>query len=317
MKGRKLVVVIPALNEEKTIGRVISALPKKIRGISKITVLVVDDGSTDGTAKVARRNGAKVVSHGINRGLGIAFSTGINKALEIKADIIVNIDADGQFDSRDIREMVQPILRNRADVVSCSRFLDKSKEPKMPWIKKLGNAVFTWLVNKMTGNNFTDTQCGFRAYSRDAAMKMNLFHKYTYTQEVLMNLANRGCRIVEMPFKVKGKREGKSRVVGNVFSYGMRAFVIIIRTIRDYKPLEFFASIGAGVLALGFAVGTAIFIYWLFTGMTSPYTSLISASALLMILGFLLVVLALIADMNERQRRMQEEILYRLRKNTI
>lgn len=312
--GRKLVVIIPALNEERTIGAVISSIPKKISGIGVIEVLVIDDGSTDGTVSVARANGAEVASHGMNRGLGAAFSTGIGKALEMGADIIVNIDADGQFNSRDIAEIVQPLLRGEADMVSCSRFLDKGSEPEMPWVKKFGNAVFTRIVNALIHGNFTDTQCGFRAYSRDAAMKMTLFHNYTYTQEVFINLANRGCKIAEMPFRVRGQREGKSRVVGNVFSYGIRALVIVVRTVRDYKPLEFFAGIGAGFLALGFAAGGAVFLHWLFTGMTSPYTSIIYVAGLLLILGFLMVVLGLIADMNERQRKMQEELLYLMKK---
>ncbi|MFH1225455.1 MAG: glycosyltransferase family 2 protein [Candidatus Diapherotrites archaeon] len=316
-KGMHLVVMVPALNEEKTIGAVIADVPKEISGISKTSVLVVDDGSTDGTVAAAKAKGATVFSHGMNRGLGVAFSTGIEKALEMGADVIVNIDADGQFDSADIAKIVQPILRGEAGMVSCSRFLDKGLEPEMPRIKKFGNSVFTWLVNKFTGGNFTDTQCGFRAYSREAAMKMTLFHKYTYTQEVFLGLANSGCRIMEMPFRVKGAREGKSRVVGNVFSYGIRALVIIVRTVRDYKPLEFFASIGAGFLALGLAIGGAVFLHWLSTGMTSPYTSLISVAGMLLLIGFLLVVLALLADMNERQRKMQEEILYRLRKSGV
>ncbi|MBU0662299.1 MAG: glycosyltransferase family 2 protein [Candidatus Diapherotrites archaeon] len=313
-RGAKLVVLIPALNEEKTIGGVISSIPKKINGIGEIAALVVDDGSTDNTTGAAKAKGAKVVSHSVNRGLGVAFSTGIENALGMGADVIVNIDADGQFNSGDIAEIVQPVLRGEADMVTCSRFLDRDNEPEMPAVKKFGNAVFTRIVNALTGGNFTDTQCGFRAYSRDAAMKMTLFHNYTYTQEAFLNLANRGCKIVEMPFKVTGQREGKSRIVGNVFVYGIRALVIIVRTIRDYKPLEFFASIGAGFLAIGFALGTAIFIHWLSTGMTSPYTSLISVSVLMLVLGFILIVLALIADMNERQRKMQEEILYMMKK---
>jgi len=194
----KTVVMIPAYNEESSIKEVIQSIPKDLS--SKTEVLVVNDGSTDNTIKVAQEAKAdKIISHRKNLGLGTTFRTGIDEALKMKADIIVNIDADGQFNSKDIPRLVKPIVDGKADVVTCSRFLDKRIIPKMPFIKRLGNNIVTNLINLLTNKRFTDTQCGFRAYSREAALRMTLFGTYTYTQEVFLDLINKGFTIKEVP----------------------------------------------------------------------------------------------------------------------
>lgn len=309
----KIVIMIPAYNEEKTIGSVISDIPRNIA--DDVKVVVIDDGSADNTVKVAKESGAdKIVSHDINKGLGVTFQTGIEIALKMNADIIVNIDADGQFNPNDIPKLIKPITEGKADMVTCSRFLDKNLVPDMPWIKKFGNAIFTKLVSRLTKQKFTDTQCGFRAYSKEAALRMTLFGVHTYTQEVFLDLATKRMRILEIPCEVKGVREGKSRLVTNVFSYGLKVLLIIIRSFRDYQPLKFFGTIGFGVFFIGFVIGITMFVRWIFTGIVSPYRSLINISVLLLTLGFLLIILALIADMFNRQRLLQEEILYRLRR---
>lgn len=308
-----VVVMIPAYNEEKTILAVIKAIPKDIA--EDVKIVVIDDGSTDNTVNVAKESGAdKVISHNTNKGLGVAFQTGIETALKTNANIIVNIDADGQFNPNDIPKLIKPIIEGKADMVTCSRFLDKNLVPDMPWIKKFGNSLFTKLVSRLTKQKFTDTQCGFRAYSRDAALRMTLFGIHTYTQEVFLDLATKGMGILEIPCKVKGEREGKSRLVTNVFSYGLKVLLIIIRSFRDYQPLKFFGTIGFGVVFIGFLIGITMFVRWILIGMVSPYKSLVDISVLLLVLGFLLIILALIADMFNRQRLLQEEILYRLRR---
>ncbi|MBN2067038.1 MAG: glycosyltransferase family 2 protein [Candidatus Diapherotrites archaeon] len=313
--GKKLVVLIPAFNEQDTIAQVIKKIPRKVTGIAKVQVLVLDDGSTDATVKRAKAAGAdKIVSHNTNKGLGIAFKTGLNSALEMGADITVNIDADGQFNPLDIPMLIDPILKNRADVVTCSRFKLKSLEPRMPFIKKFGNRLFTKIINLFTGSKFTDTQCGFRAYSREAALRANLFARFTYTQEVLIDLMQKGMRIEEVACRVKGQREGQSKVVKHWYGYGIRAAIIVLRTLRDYRPLQFFGSIGLFLFLLG---GISAFILWarlLLIHKISPYTWVVYADVVLIVLGFLMMVLALIADMLDRQRKIQEETLYRLRK---
>jgi glycosyltransferase involved in cell wall biosynthesis len=313
--AKNLVVLIPAFNEQDTIASVIKKIPRKIPGVKKVTVLVVDDGSSDATPKVARQSGADaVISHNTNRGLGAAFRTGVNEGLAMGADIIVNIDADGQFNPLDIPALIGPILKNEADVVTCSRFKIKALEPKMPFIKRFGNMLFTKTINGFTGSRFTDTQCGFRAYSREAALRANLFARFTYTQEVLIDLLQKGMRIKEVGCRVKGEREGESKVVRHWYTYGLRAMLIVLRTLRDYKPLQFFGSIG---LALFLAGAISAFILWvrlLLIHKISPYTWVAYADVILIVLGFLLMILALIADMVDRQRKLEEEILYKIKK---
>lgn len=309
----KVVVMIPALNEAKTIEQVVKSIP---RDFADVKVLVIDDGSRDNTSQLAKKAGAdKVVRHGINRGLGTAFKTGINTALHMKADVIVNIDADGQFNANDIPRLVQPIIDNRADMVTCTRFKDPRLLPKMPLIKIWGNKFFTKVINVLTKHRFTDTQCGFRAYSQEAALRMNLFGRFTYTQEVFLDLVSRGMRIAEVPCKVKGQRDGKSRIVKNVWSYGIQAMLIIMRTIRDHHALRFFGLTGGAMFSVGFIIGLFIAARWLFLGRVDPYMAFVVFSLILLILGFLMIMLGLIADMLERTRKNQDEILYRLKKD--
>lgn len=310
-KPLKLSITIPAYNEEDNIGDVIRDIPEKINGIDQIEVIVIDDGSIDKTTEKAREAGAEVVvSHHVNRGVGVAFSTGIDEALRRGADIIVNIDADGQFNPADITVLIEPILKSEADFVTASRFLDEDLKPDMPFIKKIGNQIFTGLVNQLTGEKFTDTQCGFRAFSRKAALKLNLFGKFTYTQEVFLDLINKNIKIKEIAVRVKYKKDRVSRVVKNPFYYGINVLIIITRTIRDFRPLTFFGSLGLLIFLSGFISGSWLFIRWVLTSTVSPYRSLVDLSSSLLVIGFLLIILALIADMVGRQRRIQEELLY-------
>lgn len=312
----KIVVMIPAYNEAATIYNVIHSI--KALKLDKAEILVVDDGSTDNTALIAKQAGVKVIRHNSNKGLGLAFKTGINEALSMKADIIVNIDADGQFNPNDIPRLVQPIIDGKADMVTCSRFLEPKFIPRMPWIKKFGNNLITGLINFLTSKHFSDSQCGFRAYSREAALRLNLFGEFTYTQEVFLDLLNKDFRIKEIPCKlVHGQRKGRSRLYKNWFSYGTRVLLIITRTIRDYRPLKFFGLMGLATMFLGFIINLILFIRWIITATITPFRSLVIIGITLIILGFLLMILALIADMLSRQRKLQEEILYRLKKNGL
>lgn len=312
MENKKIVVIIPALNEEKTLGFVIKDIKKVVKDA---VIIVVDDGSRDNTVKVALEEGVtKVISHKRNRGLGVAFKTGINNALKIGADIIVSIDADGQFNPEDIPRLVRPILDEKADMVTCSRFLYRKHLPKMPLIKRFGNKLFTKLVNIITRRRYTDTQCGFRAYSRKAALSMILFGEYTYTQEIFIDLVSRGFRIIEVPCEVKGQRKGKSKLIKNVFSYGIKALLIILRTMRDYQPLKFFGFIGLVVFSIGFVSSLILSVRWLIIHQIYPYMFLVYINVVLLFFGFLLIILAFLADMFDRQRKLQEEILFRLKK---
>ncbi|MDD5148644.1 MAG: glycosyltransferase family 2 protein, partial [Candidatus ainarchaeum sp.] len=286
----KLVVQIPAFNEEKTIAQVIREVPAKISGIDSIKILVVNDGSTDKTAQEAKKAGAdKIFSHGSNKGLGLAFRNGIMEALKMGADIIVNIDGDMQFNPGDIPKLIAPILNGEADLVTCTRFKDKAKSPKMPFIKKFGNGVFTKIISMLAKQEFTDTQCGFRAYCRECALRMNLFGKHTYTQEALLDAVEKGFRVREVSCEVRGQRQfGKSKVVESWFNYSLKAALIITRTIRDHRPLQFFGSIGLLLFLAGAVSAFVLWIRLLIEHKIDPFMWVVYADVILIVLGFLL-----------------------------
>lgn len=311
----KLVITIPALNEERTIGEVIRGLPKQLPSITEIEVVVVNDGSTDKTAQIAKDAGAIVVSHAHRQGVGGAFHTGLKTALSRGVDIILNTDADGQFNPKDIPTLIQPILDGKAGFVTASRFAKKEYMPQMPAVKVWGNRQVTRLVNMITGKKFTDVSCGFRAYSREAALRLSLFGKFTYTQEVFIDLAFKGVEIVEIPLKIRGQREhGVSRVFINPWHYATKSATIMFRAARDYKPFTFIGMPGVIVFILGIIGALFVLVHYLQTGQTAPYRSLVTISGVLLIIGFLLVFISLLADMVHRNRMLIEEQLYLQRK---
>ena len=284
----KLVILIPAYNEEEKIASVISQIPKKIFGVEKIEILVIDDGSTDKTVEIARNAGAnKVISHRNNLGVGAAFMTGIRNAISMNADIVVTVDADSQFNTDQIQELIVPILNKQVDVVTGSRFL-KGRVNGIPRIKFFGNKIFTKIVSKVIGQKLTDTQSGFRAYSKDAILNLNVINDFTYTQEVLIDLKFKGFKIGEIPVSVVYDNNRKSRVVKNIFDYSYKAVSIIIKTIIFHRPIFTFGLLGIVLLVLG---GIAKTIVILGLGWVSS-----TLSSGLIILGFVSIMLGLFAN---------------------
>jgi glycosyltransferase involved in cell wall biosynthesis len=312
----KLVVTIPAQNEAATIAQVVAGVPRKIPGVTDVEVIVVNDGSTDGTAEEATAAGAMVVTANNRPGLGKIFRTGLERAMRRGADIIVNIDGDGQFNPADIAALVEPILDDEADFVTCSRFADPELHPTMPRIKFWGNRVVTGIINWVCGGTcFTDVSCGFRAFNREAAYRLTLFGRYTYTQETFIDLFGKGVRMAEVPLRVRGVREhGKSRIASSILKYGTNSLPIILRAMRDIQPLKFFGGIALLLFIPGVLLGAFVTWYYLQEGRTSPYTSFITMSGVLIVLSFLLGVLALLADMLGRHRKISEELLYLARR---
>jgi glycosyltransferase involved in cell wall biosynthesis len=283
-----------------------------------MVTIVVDDGSSDATAHLARREGALVVTHPVSRGVGAAFSAGLEEALRQGADIIVNIDGDEQFDAADIPKVIAPLIQKRADFVTASRFADSALTPEMPAIKKWGNQAMSWLITSLTGQKFYDVSCGFRAYTRDAALNLNLMGSFTYTQETFLNLAFKNYRIVEVPVRVRGEREfGKSRVAGSIRRYALRSAKIIFRAYRDYKPFLFFGVLGGWCFALSAGLLGVFLWHYLRTGRFYGHLWAGFLGGGAFATGLILLVVATVADMLDRIRATQEKALYYLKRDLL
>ena len=309
-KNSRICVILPAYNEEATIASTMEAIPPYVDD-----VVVVDDGSRDATARIAERLGARIVRHGRNRGVGAAFNSGIRAAHETGADIVVNMDADGQFNPADIEKLLDPIVAGRAAFVTASRFKDPRLVPRMSRVKYWGNRVMSRLIGGIAGQRFYDVSCGFRAYSRDAVDQLNLFGRYTYTQESFLNFAFKGVSILEVPLEVRGTRaHGRSRVAGNLFKYAYYTTKIIVRTYRDYRPFRFFAAAAIALFAAGLALFAYLAVHYARTGALTPHKWAGFAGAFLVMLGTANLFLGFVLDMFARMRINQEQILYRLKK---
>lgn len=305
----KLTVFIPALNEAENIGKVIGSIPKNIEGIDEIKILVVDDGSTDQTGKTAKEAGAHVISHHTNLGVGAAFQTGLEWALENGSDLFANIDADGQFNPADLPLIVSPVVKGEADMSVANRFAN-GKPENMSRLKYWGNKRMNSLINFLTGGNYEDVSSGFRAYNREAMLSLNLIGKFTYTQEVFLDLTLKGLNIKSTPVDVKYYKERHSRVANNVVKYGLKTFWIIFRTFRDYRPLKFFGILGGVIFFIGLFFDTFIAVHYINKEVFSPYISVAFIGAYLNTIGLAIMFMGLIADMFDRVRRNQEKILY-------
>jgi len=248
---KKLVVLLPAYNEEEKISETIKNIPRKILGVEKIEVLVIDDGSTDDTVNLAYDAGAeKVISLGKNMGVATAFMTGVRNAISMNADILITIDADGQFPPEQIKKFVPPILNQQLEVVSGSRFTGEIPK-NYPKIKLIGNKIFSKLVSWITGQRFSDTQTGFRAYSRDALRNITVISEYNFAQEVLIDLKFKGFSIGEIPVVFTYDSNRKSRIVRNIFTYSIKATSTIIRSLLYHRPILGFGLFGSFLIALG------------------------------------------------------------------
>lgn len=310
----KLLITIPCLNEEKNLGDVIRRMPKNIKGISEVKILVIDDGSTDDTVNIARSFGVGLLQNGYNMGLGVTFDRGLQYAIENDFDIMVNIDGDGQFAPKDIVRLLEPIQNSEADFVSGSRFIDKNCYPKMPLTKFWGNKMMASLISRLVGRKFYDVSCGFRAYSKEAMLSLNLQEEFTYTQEALLNLAFKKLRIKEVPIKVEYSADRRSRIATNVFTYGVRTAEIIFRTYRDYKPLSFFAGIGSFFFLVAVFFESILLFTYLTTGAFTPHKWSGFVGAVFLFLSVVFFVIGVLAGMNDRIRLNQEKILYYIRK---
>jgi len=258
-------VYLPALNEAATIGALLDAIPRDIPGVAELETIVVDDGSTDRTAAVAERHGARVVRHPRNLGTGRAFMSGVQSALADGADVIVGIDADGQFSPADIRLLVAPIVTGEADVALCTRFGPNSKlTGRMPWTKRAGNWLLCKIISLTAGQEFTDVSCGFRAFTRDAALRVDVHSDFEYIHESLLAWRRFGQRVVEVELPVRAERAiGESRIASSLSYYALRAGPVLVGAIRDYSP-QFVRSLEYAGLATSIALVVSYPVaYWI------------------------------------------------------
>jgi glycosyltransferase involved in cell wall biosynthesis len=308
----KLAVVIPAYNEERTISKVIREIPRRMAGINEVEVIVIDDGSGDSTVSKALKAGAdRVIRHKMNLGLAASFRDGLDAALEDGADIIVNTDADLQYNQREIPKLIKPILDKEADFVLGYR--DVWNLEHMSLSKKIGNTLATSVISFLVGFGVRDAQSGFRAFSREAALQVNILSDYTYVQETIMQLVFKRNKVVQVPCEFRA-REGTSRLISNIWSYAKRAGLTIIRTYVYYKPLRTFLSVGLVLILLGLIAGLRVLLHFLTTGLVSPYIPSAILSAVLLIVGFQVVMMGLIADSINANRMTVERILYLVKK---
>jgi glycosyltransferase involved in cell wall biosynthesis len=293
----KIVVTVPAFNEEATIGRVIRDI-KDVMSKQKHTykVLVVDDGSTDRTASVAKKAGATVFSHPYNSGLSETFRTEMKKCLELGAEVIIHTDADGQYLASEIPKLLKPIENREADLVLGSRFMGKIE--KMPAIKRLGNRAFSKVISGIIGRKVTDCQTGFRAFTSDVAKDLEIISDHTYTQEQIIKAVKHKFRIREVPIHFRKRVSGKSRLLSNPFEYAVKAWINIFRIYRDYNPLKFFGVIGGALTSIGVLIGIYILYLFFTEGALGTFQKLptILLGILLFITGIQILVFGFLAD---------------------
>lgn len=315
MKGEaiKLIIQIPCYNEEETLPITLRELPKKIQGVDKIEVLVIDDGSTDRTIQVAKQNGVDhIVQLTTNQGLARSFAAGLDACLKLGADIIVNTDADNQYRGEDIVKLVQPILEKRADIVIGTRDIQNIKHFSI--MKKILQRLGSSVVRTISNTNVPDTTSGFRAYNREAAMRINVFSGFTYTLETIIQAGSNGMAITHMPIQTNIKLR-ESRLFSSIGGYLIRSLTTIIRIYTMYNPLRVFTIASSLFIGIGLLL-VARFLYFYFTlteVQTGHIQSLIVASILLVI-GFQIFLFGLLADITAKNRKLLEDVLFRVKK---
>lgn len=306
----KLIIQIPCHNEAGTLAIALAALPRQVPGFASVEWLIIDDGSTDDTVAVARANGVDhVVRHTRNQGLARGFMTGLDACLLLGADVIVNTDADNQYNADDIPALTKPILEHRADIVVGARPIETIEHfsPVKKMLQKLGS----WVVRVASNTDVPDAPSGFRAVSRTAAQHLMVFNDYTYTLETIIQAGQKNMAITSVPIRVNGDLR-PSRLVKSIPSYIKRSIVTIVRIFIIYRPFRFFGAIGAVLFGAGFLLGLRFLWKYLGGEGDGHIQSLILAAALL-IMGFQTFLVAFLADLLAANRKLLEDVRYRLR----
>ncbi|KKD39243.1 MAG: glycosyltransferase family 2 protein [Limnoraphis robusta] len=308
----KLIIQIPCYNEEETLEIALAQLPRQIPGIDTVEWLIINDGSLDRTVDVARGCGVDhIVSFEYNQGLAKAFMAGIEACLKAGADIIVNTDADNQYCAEDIPRLIEPILLGYAEIVVGARPIRQIKHfsPSKKFLQQLGS----WVVRLASSTNIPDAPSGFRAFSRNAAMQINVFNEYTYTLETIIQAGQKGIAITSVPIRTNPDLR-PSRLVKSIPSYIKRSIFTILRIFMTYRPLRFFTVLGS----IPFTMGFMLCVRWLvlfFDNMTKARTPSLILAAILILIGFQLWMLGLVADVMAVNRKILEDVQLRLRRS--
>ncbi len=307
----KLIIQIPCYNEAQTLPVTLAHLPREIEGVDAIEILVVDDGSEDETVRVARQLGVHhIVRMNRNKGLATGFTAGLDACLRLGADLIVNTDADNQYSGEDIAKLVRPILAHEADLVIGDR--NTGAIEHFSWTKKRLQWLGSWFIRQLSGTTIPDATSGFRALSRDAALRMNVLSKFTYTLETIIQAGKKNIAMTHVPVEINPKLR-ESRLFSSNWSYIKKSLATIVRIYTMYEPLKMFSYIGGTIFGLGLLLGLRFMYYYLTTGGAGHIQSLILA-AVLLIVGFQIFVMGLLADIIGSNRQLIENILYRVRK---
>ncbi len=306
---RKLVIQIPCFNEEETLGATLNALPKKLPSIDKIEVLVIDDGSTDKTVEIAH---AHRVSHVIslprNRGLAVAFSSGLEESLRVGADIIVNTDADNQYSADDIATLIEPVVAGKADMTVGARpiaDIDHFSFTKKI-LQRFGSSVVRWASN----TDVEDAPSGFRAISRRAAQQLHVFSDYTYTLETIIQAGQKGMTVRSVPIRTNGPTR-PSRLIRSVGSYVRHSATTIVRIFITYRPFRFFSAVGLTTTFIGIVPGVR-FVYFFVSGDGSGHVQSLILSSIFILLGFFILLTGVLADLIAVNRKLLEQVHYRI-----
>ena len=307
----KLIIQIPSYNEAETLEVALNDLPKQIDGIDEIEYLIINDGSKDNTVEVAKNWGVHyVVNFKCNKGLAKGFMAGLDACLRQGADIIVNTDADNQYCGADIEKLVRPILDGKADIVIGERPIDDT-EHFSPLKKKLQH-IGSWTVRVASKTDVPDAPSGFRAYSRQAALKMNVVNEYTYTLETIVQAGRNKMAITSVPIRTNPELR-KSRLFNSMFGYIKKSMLTIIRAFMMYKPLRFFTIIGSTIFLIGLILGIR-FLVFVFMGESGGHIQSLILASTLLLLGFQTFISGLQADLIASNRKLLEDIQERVRR---
>lgn len=307
----KLIIQIPCYNEEETLEITYNDLPKHIDGIDTIEYLIINDGSKDKTVEKARELGFHhIVSFKQNKGLAKGFTAGLDACLHLGADIIVNTDADNQYCGADIEKLVRPILDEKADIVIGERPIDETEH--FSWKKKKFQHLGSWVVRVASGTDIPDAPSGFRAYSRDAALRINVVNNYTYTLETIIQAGHNKVAMTSVPIRTNAETR-PSRLFSSMWRYMKRSASVITRSVIMYSPLKFFGIVGLILFVLGLVLGIRFLVFYI-TGDGSGHVQSLILTAILMMLGFQTIITGLLADTIAANRKIMEDMQYRVRK---